>query len=46
VYLAVADFLYIARLASFVALEESSQLSAISSQPATPAGQAVPSPEL
>jgi hypothetical protein len=46
VYLAVADFLHISRLASFVALEESSQLSAVSSQPATPAGQAVPSPEL
>jgi hypothetical protein len=34
VYFAVADFLYIARLAAFMALEESTQLSAISSQPA------------
>jgi hypothetical protein len=35
-YFAVADFLYIARLAAFVALEESFQPSAVSSQPMAP----------
>ncbi len=35
-YFAVADFLYLARLAAFVALEQSSQLSAISTQPLAP----------
>jgi hypothetical protein len=35
IYFAVADVLYIARLAAFVALNDSSQLSAISSQPET-----------
>jgi hypothetical protein len=37
IYFAVADFLYIARLAAFVALEDSDELPAISSQPITPA---------
>jgi hypothetical protein len=36
VYFAVADFLYIARLAAFVALEASTQPSAISIQPPAP----------
>ena len=45
IYFAVADFLYIARLAAFVALDESCQLSAIGSQPLTPAPEAMPSPE-
>jgi hypothetical protein len=46
IYFAVADVLYIARLAAFVALEESSQLSAISSQPTRPATTPVAAPEL
>ena len=41
IYFAVADFLYIARLAAFVALEESSQPSALSSQPITPASEPI-----
>ncbi len=42
-YFAAADFLYIARLAAFVALNDSSQLSAVSVQPFTPEPQpAVP----
>jgi hypothetical protein len=36
IYFAVADFLYIARLATFVALEESCQLSALSPWPRHP----------
>jgi hypothetical protein len=45
-YFAGADLLYIARLAAFVALSDSSQLSALSSQPTTPSPQPVPQPEL
>ena len=41
IYFAVADFLYIARLAAFVALDESFQLSAISSQPIAPAPEPI-----
>jgi hypothetical protein len=41
IYFAVADFLYIARLAEFVALEESFQLSASSSQPKAPASEPI-----
>ena len=37
VYFGIADVLYVARLAAFVALNESSQLSAINSQPEAPA---------
>ena len=40
-YFAVADFLYIARLAAFVALDESFQPSVISSQPIVPAPEPV-----
>ena len=43
IYFAVADFLYIARLAAFVALDESSQLSAVSSQPIAPAPEPISS---
>ena len=46
VYLAIADFLYIARLAAFVALEESTQLSALGSQPVSPAPEPIVSPEM
>jgi hypothetical protein len=46
IYFAVADFLYIARLAAFVALGESSQLSAVSSQPIAPAPEPISSPEM
>ena len=45
IYFAVADVLYIARLAAFVAMEESSQLSAISSWPVAPVSQPTASPE-
>jgi hypothetical protein len=41
IYFAVADILYIARLAAFVALDESSQLSAVSSQPMPPAPEPI-----
>lgn len=41
IYFAVADFLYIARLAAFVALDESFQPSAISSQPIAPAPEPI-----
>ena len=44
-YFAIADFLYIARLAAFVALNESSQLSDVSSQPIAPAPEPISSPE-
>jgi hypothetical protein len=46
IYFAVADFLYIARLAEFVALEESYQLSAVSSQPVSLDSQPLTSTEL
>ena len=41
IYFAVADFLYIARLAALVALDESSQPSAISSQAIAPAPEPI-----
>jgi hypothetical protein len=41
IYFAVADFLYIARLAGFVALDERFQPSAISSQPIAPAPEPI-----
>jgi hypothetical protein len=44
IYFAVADFLYIARLAALVALDESSQLSAVSSQPIDTAPEPISSP--
>jgi hypothetical protein len=40
-YFAVADSLYMARLAAFVALEESSQLSAVSSPPIAPSPEPI-----
>jgi hypothetical protein len=46
IYFAVADFLYIARLAAFVALNESSQLSAVGSQPIAPAAEPISLPEM
>jgi hypothetical protein len=46
IYFAVADFLYIARLAAFVALDDSYQLSAINSQPLEPEPQPLTSTEL
>ncbi len=46
VYFAVADFLYIARLAAYVSLDESRQLSANISQPVAPAPAAAPAPEI
>ena len=46
IYFAVADFLYIARLAEFVALEESFQPSAVSSQPVSLDSQPLTSTEL
>lgn len=46
IYFAVADFLYIARLAEFVALEESFQVSAVSSQPVSLDSQPLTSTEL
>ena len=42
VYFAAADFLYIARLAAYIALDESSQPAALSSQPISP--EPLPSP--
>jgi hypothetical protein len=44
-YFAVADFLYMARLAAFVALDESSQLAAAGSQPMVPLSQTFVSPQ-
>jgi hypothetical protein len=46
VYFAVADFLYIARLAAFVTLEERSPLSALTPQPLSDAPQPLPAPDL
>jgi len=46
IYFGVADFLYIARLAAFVALDESFQPSAINSQPIAPESQPLTSTEL
>jgi hypothetical protein len=46
VYFAVADFLYIVRLAAYMALDESSQLLTISSQPNSPEPQPISSPEM
>ena len=44
-YFAVADFLYIARLAAYVVLDESTQPSAVSSQPVVPSSQTLVSPQ-
>ncbi len=46
IYFAVADFLYIARLAALVALDESSQPSAVSFQPVSPESQPLTSTDL
>ena len=44
VYFALADFLYLARLAAYIASDASSQLPAIGSQPIIPAPQPLSSP--
>ncbi len=44
VYFALADFLYLARLAAYIALDASSQLSAISPQPIIPEPLSSPAP--
>jgi hypothetical protein len=45
-YFAVADFLYIARIAAFVTLDQSSQPSAVSSQPVSPEPRPLATPEI